>query len=303
MSGAPIRLDRYLLAHPIAAGLGRRRLGALLATGGVRVNGRPARKGTIVRDGDAITLAAWPEPAAPDAGAVTPLAIVHADADLVAVDKPPGMPSTIGKTAGASVAAGLLARFPEMAAIDAARAAGLAHRLDTGTSGLLVAARNPTTYARLRHEFARKAIAKDYLAVVRGRLDRPQVVTEPLARHPRGRSRMMVAPPGMRAWTARTEATPIHADDDLSLVRLRMRTGVTHQLRLHLALLGHPVVGDRRYGDAALEAGVGVEWHYLHAWALTFDAADLPRGLATPFPEHWRALLAERRWPIPTAPR
>jgi 23S rRNA pseudouridine1911/1915/1917 synthase len=301
VSGAPTRLDRFLLAHPVAAALGRRRLGALLAAHGVRVNGRRARKGTIVRSGDTITLAAWPSRPAPDLDGVVPLAVVYEDAHLVAVDKPPGIPTTIGATAGASVAASLLARFPEMAAIDADRGAGLVHRLDTGTSGLLIAARDASSYARLRHEFTRKTVAKEYLAVVRGRLDRPQVVTEPLARHPRRRSRMIVATPGARAWAAHTDITPLVTDGDLSVVRLVMRTGVTHQLRLHLALLGHPVVGDRRYGDATVEARVGVDWHYLHARALQFDAADLPRGLAAPFPTHWCALFATRRWPIPSA--
>jgi 23S rRNA pseudouridine1911/1915/1917 synthase len=276
-------------------------VGALLAAGVVRVNGRRARKGTMVHAGDAVTVADGP-PVDSAASVTSALRLppVHEDADLVAVDKPPGVPTTIGNTAGPSVAAALLARFPEMGVIDPRRAAGLVHRLDTGTSGLLIAARSPTTYARLRREFAAKAIEKEYVAVVRGRLDRPHIVAEPLARHPRRRNRMIVARPDRPGWTARTDVVPLRADDDLSVVRLIMRTGVTHQLRLHLSLLGHPVMGDRRYGDAALESQVGVEWHYLHARALRFDAPDLPRGLAAPFPEHWRALFATRAWPIET---
>ena len=113
---------------------------------------------------------------------------------------------------------------------------------------------------------------------------------------------MVVAPPGTRAWAACTEVTPLISDDDCSLVRLRMRTGVTHQLRLHLARLGHPVIGDRRYGDAPGEPLDGVAWHYLHARAVVFDATDLPRGLATRFPAHWRALFAARSWAIPQLP-
>lgn len=300
VSGAPIRLDRFLLAHPVAAGLGRRRLGALVAAGGVRVNGRAARKGTIVRAGDTITLDAWPRQPPIATGTPLALAVLYEDAELVAIDKPPGIPTTIGKTSGPTVAAGLLARFPEMTSIDANRSAGLVHRLDTGTSGLLLAARTPAVYTRLRHEFTQKAVTKEYLAVVRGRLDRAETVTQPLARHPRRRDRMVVAVRGARAWAAETEILPIVADADLSLVRLRMRTGVTHQLRLHVSLLGHPVLGDRRYGDATLESSVGADWHFLHARALTFDAGDLPRGLATPFPEHWRELFATRRW-TPTA--
>jgi 23S rRNA pseudouridine1911/1915/1917 synthase len=243
-------------------------------------------------------LAGWPQPAPSETSPVLDLTVVYEDTSLIAVDKPPGVPTTIGKTPGPTVAGSLLARFPDMAAIDARRSAGLVHRLDTGTSGLLLAARNPETYGRLRHEFARKAIVKEYLAVVRGRVDRPQVVSQPLARHPRRRDRMVVARTGVRAWAARTEVAPLISDDDLSVVRLVMRTGVTHQLRLHLALLGHPVLGDGRYGDRRLESGVGGDWHYLHARSVIFDDADLPGRIVTPFPHHWRALFSAHRWPI-----
>jgi 23S rRNA pseudouridine1911/1915/1917 synthase len=219
----------------------------------------------------------------------------------VVVDKPPAMPSTAGATRGPSVAALLLARFPEMAAIDERRAAGLVHRLDTGTSGLLVAARNPVAYGRLRGLFARKRVAKDYLAVVRGRLERRTAVAGRLDRHPRRRGRVQMAERGA-GWVARTEVEPLLVADALSLVRLRMRTGVTHQLRVHMALLGHPVAADSRYGKVAAEALTASErralvegWHYLHAAALHFDDAER-RPLVAPFPRHWRALFRELGW-------
>ena len=298
VSGDPIRLDRFLLAHWPAAGLGRRRLGAIFSTGGIRVNGRPARKGTIVRAGDTITLAGWSleTPSPPPS---TPLTVLYNDDDLVAVDKPPGMPATIGRTPGPSLASALLARFPEMAALDDARHAGLVHRLDTGTSGLLLAARHPSAYTRLRNAFTHKTVQKDYLAIVGGRIEEAQVVTVPLARHRRSRGRMVVARALTKAWPARTEITPIEGDGDLTVVRLRMRTGVTHQLRVHLALLGHPIVGDARYGTRAVDRLIGMStpsWHFLHAWTIAFDDADLPRGIVTAFPAHWRPLFAARHW-------
>ena len=299
VSGDPIRLDRFLIAHGPAAGLGRRQVAALFEAGGIRVNGERARKGTIVRAGDTITVAA-PSRQPPSAPFSSPLAILRADADLIAVDKPPGLPTTIGRAPGPSLAAALLARFPEMATIDAQRHAGLAHRLDTGTSGILIAARRPQTYARLRDAFARKAVEKDYLAVVGGRITEPRVVAAPLARHRRSRRRMVVARGTSKAWPARTEIVPIAGDDALTLVRLRMRTGVTHQLRVHLASLGHPIVGDVRYGASAIDREAGTTtpagWHFLHASAIRFDDPDWPREIATAFPAHWRQLFAARNW-------
>ena len=277
-------------------GIGRRAIAALLAAGSVRVNGRPAKKGTLVRAGDEVTIRADP-PALPPAPA-TSLALLHVDADLVAIDKPPGVPTAIGVAEVASVASALLVAFPEMAAIDRTRTAGLVHRLDTGTSGLLIAARNVETYARLRAAFAAKAVEKEYLALVTGRVRGPRTVDAPLARPRRSRKRMVVARDGMRAWPARTEVDPLFGDDDVTLVRLRMRSGVTHQLRLHLASIGHPIIGDARYGDRRVAGRLGstAEWHCLHARAVAFDARDLP-ALRAPFPQHWRPLLAARAWP------
>jgi len=283
----------------------------MLAAGDVRVNGRPAAKGALLRAGDEVAVHAWPEePRLVQVSA--PLPIVRVDADLVAVDKPPGMHSTGGPSAGPSVAAILLARFPEMAAIDPWRAAGLVHRLDTGTSGLLLAARHPAAYRRLRREFTRKAVEKDYLAVVRGAITRPGWVARSLRRAPRSRRRVIPARPGAASgWPARTEFVPLGSAAGLSLVRLRMRTGVTHQLRVHMATLGHPILGDTRYGrlvtTAALAPDVerdanGGEGHYLHAVALRFDSAGFPRGLRTPFPVHWRPLFERLGWPARMPP-
>jgi RluA family pseudouridine synthase len=230
----------------------------------------------------------------------------YVDRNLVAVDKPPGLPSLGGSETRPSVASILLASFPEMAEIDRRRSAGLVHRIDTGTSGLLLAARNPVAYRRLRREFRLKAVAKDYLAVVRGSLREAGHVTLPLRRRSRNRSRMVPARASAAGWPAVTDFTPLLTCGDLTFLRLRMRTGVTHQLRVHMATLGHPVLGDQRYGSSA---GSGVKeqllapgWHYLHALALRFDAPDLPQQLETPFPAHWISLFERIGWPA-EAPR
>lgn len=97
------------------------------------------------------------------------------------------------------------------------------------------------------------------------------------------------------SWPAVTSVTPLRTASALTLVRLRMRTGVTHQLRVHLAALGHPVLGDARYGGADAARGEP-GWHYLHAAVLRADVAGLPPRLATPFPRHWRALCERLGW-------
>ena len=308
-----MRLDRFVRDW-LGAHIGRRRLAAMLAAGDVRVNGRPATKGTLLQPGDEIAVHALPEER-PLVPIRVPIPIVHVDADLVAVDKPPGMPSTGGPSVGPSVAAILLAHFPEMAAIDPWRAAGLVHRLDTGTSGLLLAARHPQAYQQLRALFARKAIEKDYLAVVCGQLVRPGSVARSLGRDPRNRNRMIVARTRMSStWPARTEFVPLGSAAGLTLVRLRMRSGVTHQLRVHMATLGHPILGDARYGKQRPTGAAvlgsecdaeSVQGHYLHAIALRFDTDGLARELRAPFPAHWRPLFQRLGWsaaaPLPDA--
>lgn len=297
--GPPMRLDRYLRDR-LGSQFGRRAVTALLRSDAVRVNGRRAVKSLLLHAGDQIALPEHPAAHPPLLPAPAALTIVYSDADIVAIDKPPGMPSTAGPSRGPSAAAALLARYPEMAAIDSIRSGGLVHRLDTGTSGLLVAARTPAAYVRLRSAFAAKAIVKDYLAVVAGHLMAPGRVVSPLARHPRSRKRMITAPAG-RGWPAETAYRPLAHGGGMTLVRLRMRTGVTHQLRAHLAQLGHPVLGDRRYGtvDTASVGVDAVSWHYLHALRM---AADEPGGLGavltTAFPEHWTPLFARLAWPL-----
>ncbi len=303
MTGDGMRLDRYLAAHGPLAGRGRRDLAAILARGLVRVNGKRARKGTPVRAGDIVTI----EDGAGDttSAVAVPLALLHLDDTLVAVDKPPGLPTTRGRTRGPSLAAALCARFPEMTTIDP-RHGGLVHRLDTGTSGLLLAARCPDRHDRLRRAFAAKRVGKEYLAVVYGRLSGPATIDRPLARHPRSRRRMVIAHGTARAWAAETAVAPIGGDDRYTLVRLVMRTGVTHQLRVHLATLGHPIIGDTHYGGVAAAPApdaLGIvlpPWHFLHACALAFDDALAP-PLAAPFPAHWRPLFEARGWPAPAA--
>lgn len=284
----------------------------MLSAADVRVNGEILPKGALVRAGDEVVVRALAEPALEPVH--VPLRILYRDKRLVAVDKPPGVPST-GRVGGAlSIASMLLASFPEMSAIDTRRDAGLVHRLDTGTSGVLLAARRADAYRELRQAFARKEVEKVYLAVVRGRVDAAGTIDLPLAHHPRSRRRMIPARGTRRpSWPALTVFRPLRHASDATLIELRMRSGVTHQLRVHLAVLGHPILGDTLYGPRGARGTAGQEspseavrdsrgdarsgWHYLHAMALHFDRLKLPPALRAPFPRHWARLFRDYGWP------
>jgi 23S rRNA pseudouridine1911/1915/1917 synthase len=267
------RLDRWL--RRAVPGLSRRLAHRLIADGAVRVDGRRARKGTRLGPGARVLL---PDLSALVADHALILPVVHEDASLVAVDKPGGMPShPLDPREGGTVVAFLLARYPETAAL----AGGLVHRLDTGTSGLLLAARSSAAWAALRAAFRARAVEKRYLALVAGRAG-DATVDVPLAHDPRDPRRMIAARPGLRAWPAESRITRIASDGETSLVAVVMRTGVTHQIRVHLAELGHPVLGDRLYGGPP--AGLPPRRHALHATGLVLPAMDGRPALAVESP-------------------
>lgn len=285
---APMRLDAFLARADV--GCSRRVLRALVADGVVRVNGRRAAKGARVVAGDVVTLPRF-DGIVPEAD--LPVTIVHVDADVVVVAKPGGMPGhALDPRQTGTVAAFLAARFPETAAVGDALSSGLVHRLDTGTSGLLVAARHATAHARLRAAFRAGAVTKRYLALVGGTPPATTTtVTHALAHDGSDRGRMRVARPGDRAWPARSEVTTLARGTRGALVGVTIRTGVTHQVRAHLATLGCAVVGDARYGgaDAALPRGR----HALHAAGVTLpqDAAAA-WSLWSPLPADLAAVAA-----------
>lgn len=279
----PARLDAMVRdALPAAS---RRLVRALIDDGSVRVNGRRAAKGTRVAPGDVVEVPALPALApAPD----LPLAVLHEDADVIAVDKPGGVPGhALDPRERGTTAAALLARYPELARVGGPLDAGLVHRLDTGTSGVLVAARTPAAYAALREAFRTHAVVKRYVAVVEGVPRRRTTIDEALAHDPGDRRRMRVARVGERAWPARTALVSVEAHGGRALVEVEIRTGVTHQVRVHLAHVGHPVVGDGIYGAASTE--LGPERHALHARRLEIPARDL--RVEAPVPDDLAALV------------
>lgn len=278
----PARLDAFV--RRVCPALSRRVAHRLIDDGLVRVNGHVAAKGTRLAAGDRVVLPAVRLEPEPD----LPVGIVHVDEHLIVVDKPGGMPAhALDPRQRGTVAAFLAGRFPETAGLGDPLTSGLVHRLDTGTSGLLLAARTPEAHATLRAAFRAGGVAKRYLALVAGAPPPHATIDRALAHDPRDRRRMIAALPGQRAWPARTEITTLRSTGDRALVEATLHTGVTHQVRVHLALLGCPVLGDALYGGP--DAGLSPGRHALHASSIALAGvrrldSDLPPDLAALLP-------------------
>jgi 23S rRNA pseudouridine1911/1915/1917 synthase len=272
----PTRLDACLRA--LAPELSRRLVRTLVADGAVLVNGRPARKGTRVSDGDVVELpAVAPLAAEPD----LPLRVLYEDPNVIAIDKPGGVPGhALDPRQRGTMAAALLARYAELGTVADPLAAGLVHRLDTGTSGVLVAARSPHVHRELRAAFRRHEVTKRYAAVVVGTPVAGTVVDAALAHDPHDRRRMRVARATDRAWPARTVIVAVEPHGENALVEVEIRTGVTHQVRVHLAELGTPIVGDALYGTPS--AVLAPRRHALHARRLDVPSYGLRIDAAIP---------------------
>jgi 23S rRNA pseudouridine1911/1915/1917 synthase len=195
---------------------------------------------------------------------VKPFSIAYEDEHLLVVDKAPGVVVHPARGHREDTLSQLLAGS---ASGGDPQRAGIVHRLDRDTSGLLVVARSERAHALLQKALARREIEREYLALVRGRPPaRSGTIEAPIGRDPRVRTRMAVG--GAHAREARTHFELDRAFADTSLLRLRLETGRTHQIRVHLRAIGHPVVGDPEYGGAKL---LGLERQFLHATRLAFD--------------------------------
>jgi 23S rRNA pseudouridine1911/1915/1917 synthase len=298
--GSP-RLDAMLRAR--LPGVSRRDIHFAIATGLVTVNGRPGAKGQRLRPGDRIDVGRL-EPAlgVPPAPGELEIAVLHVDDTVMALDKPAGIAATARRFRGQPSAAGyLLARFPELAGVGPSPLeAGLAHRLDTETSGVLLVARTPSAWTNLRRQFRGRGVRKEYLALVHGRLEQVQRLEDDLAHRPGSPARMGVVKPAptrsgspRRAWHALCSVDPIARARDTTLVRVDLETGVTHQVRVQLAAIGHAIVGDALYGEATLAASERSRL-LLHAATLTLRHPGTGAALSvrSPLPADFRGLLS-----------
>jgi 23S rRNA pseudouridine1911/1915/1917 synthase len=257
------RIDRFLCDQCHVSGrAGARRL---IEAGAVRINGRRAAPGQRLAHGDRVELDAEPGLEAV-ADAEVALSIVHEDAWLVVADKPSGMPShPLRAGERGTLASGLLARYPEMRGVGySPREPGLVHRLDTDTSGLMLCARDARTFGLLKGQLEHGEIDKRYLALCMGE---PAVGLHEAWLSARGRRVTVRAQPFGTAQAVRTEVLRARVGTAASLVEVRVGRARRHQIRAHLAALGHPILGDALYGGPA---ALGLGHHFLHASELGF---------------------------------
>jgi len=299
------RLDKFL-ADQLA--LSRTQAGRLIADKRVRSRGKALRASAILERGDEITVDMPPEESAPRtyATAHADLAFVYEDEHLAVLDKPAGLVVHPGPGHWNDTLVNVLTeRGTELAAQGGEARPGIVHRLDRDTSGLLVVAKSDLAHRKLAAAIERREVTRVYAALVWGHLRKRSVDIEaPIARHPKERKRMTVAQGGRHAVThAGVVARFAHAD----LLRVRLGTGRTHQIRVHLAHVGCPIVGDREYtfgGSRRVTPSARVEAErlealaprqLLHAAALSFvhPVTGAPLALTSEWPADLRPALAD----------
>ncbi len=291
------RLDQWL-AQALPQ-LSRSQLQKLIRQGQILVAGQSVRPSSAVQTGEVITVylpAVEPDAPQPE---TTPLAVVYEDDDLVVINKPAGMVvhPAHGHASGTLVNA-LLARYPDLASLslsdgEATDRPGIVHRLDRDTSGLIMVARTPQALRRLQQQFKARTVEKTYLALVFGRPEAPEGIIEvPLGRDPRFRQKMA---PRADGKPARTHYRVLEDFEPYSLLEVGLETGRTHQIRVHLAWLKCPVVGDTVYGRK--KNVLGLKRQFLHAWRLRFRHPRTGETieLEAPLDAHLQAVLGQLR--------
>lgn len=265
------RLDRVV---SLLCEMTRREAAALVAAGGVRVGGRPVTlRSSRVAQGDDLEVDRPPPrtKVRPWAQDDVEVPIIHVDDHVLVVDKPAGLvvhPGA-GQPCGTLVN-GLLSVYPEIAPVGAPERPGIVHRLDKGTSGLLVVARTQLAYDSLVEQLGLRSVERRYLALVWGRFDSPAgAVDAPVGRGSANPTKMAVSAGGRPARTSYRVLQLFTQPAKATFVACRLETGRTHQVRVHLAAIGHPVVGDDRYGGARPSIDPGRP--FLHASQLGFD--------------------------------
>jgi len=258
---AGVRLDQALVR--LYPQYSRSRLQQWIRQGQVTLDGRHPRPRDRVRGGEAVTVVPQAEAAQEHQAQALPLSLSYEDEYILVVDKAPGM--VVHPAAGnweGTLLNALLHHAPELATVPQA---GLVHRLDKDTSGLLVVARTLPAHRHLVEQLQAREMKREYLALVQGTLVSGGTVDAPVGRHPRHRTRMAVVPGGRSAVT---HYRVVERLAGYTLVRVRLETGRTHQIRVHMAHLGHPLVGDPVYGGRRrLPPGASPEWvSALHAF-------------------------------------
>ncbi|MGE3310390.1 MAG: RluA family pseudouridine synthase [Limisphaerales bacterium] len=294
-----VRLDSYLRGQLPAVSRGA--VQRLIESGAVRVNGLPAKVTQTPRFGDRIEVT-WPEPVPAEARAeALPLSVLYEDDDLLVLNKAAGVVvhPAVGHAEGTLVNALLHHCAGKLSGVGGVARPGIVHRLDKDTSGCLVVARHDAAHVALAAQFAGRTLEKIYQALVCGVMgSRSGEIRAAIARHPSHRKRMAVSEGagGREAWTSyRVETQWAEA----ARISATLHTGRTHQIRVHCAHIGHPIVGDATYGkraNARLEEALGfrAERQMLHAWRLAFAHPTTGRRMAfeAPLPDDFLAAVA-----------
>jgi 23S rRNA pseudouridine1911/1915/1917 synthase len=292
-----LRLDRVLATE--VAGYSRSRIQRLIEDGHVTLpRVKTAKANTAVRDGDVITIE-LPEPVAPaPAAEALPLEVVYQDSDIIVVNKPAGMvvhPGA-GHERGTLVNA-LLHHVEDLSGIGGERRPGIVHRLDKGTSGVMVVAKNDAAHHELARQFHDREVEKVYVALVWGLVQQRKRIDIPIGRDPVHREKISTR--ARRARSAVTRVTWARHVPGLSLLRVAIATGRTHQIRVHLTAIGHPIVGDALYGGIHrrmpqhLRAVQQLTRPFLHAERLAFVQPRTGERLefTAPLPDDLRTVV------------
>ena len=258
------RLDKHLA--DLCPDLSRSFIQKMIAEGRVRVNGRAVRAGYRLKASDVVVMD--PQAEQPDIPEPRPfdLAIVYEDAEVLVVDKPAGVPTHPGPGhGGGTLSNALLAYLPDLADVGDPSRPGIVHRLDMDTSGLLIVAKTADAHRDLSAQFKQRSVSKMYVALVEGLVEPSEGVIEaPIGRNIKRRKEMAIVQDG-RESTTRYETVRIF--DGYTLLRVTPKTGRTHQVRVHMAAIGYPVVGDSVYG----RRNNCLARHFLHAAYLRFQ--------------------------------
>jgi 23S rRNA pseudouridine1911/1915/1917 synthase len=290
-----LRLDQFLVDQFLAnqsVQLTRSRLHSLIIQGHVRVNGNLARPSQRVRPGDIISVTVPPPRELDLAPERIPLEVIFQDPDLIVINKPAGLSVHPGPGhPGGTLVNALLACCPDIRGIGGALRPGIVHRLDKDTSGLMMIAKTDRAHLHLSQQIKSRLVTKGYLALAMGRMmPREGIIDAPIARDPRDRKKMAVVVGGKES---RTRFRVVEQFDGGTLLELYLESGRTHQIRVHLADLGHPLLGDAVYGRASTTLGR----QFLHAHHLSFQHPSTGGKLdfRTGLPEDLASVLGHHR--------
>lgn len=294
------RLDHFLVTQ--IPEHSRSQIQRLIKDGHVRLGGRTVTPHTALRAGDAVFVDLPPPVEPKPISQPLPIDIVYEDDDVVVVNKAAGMVvhPAAGHADGTLVNA-LLYHIEDLSGIGGERRPGIVHRLDRGTSGLMVVAKNDAAHVELTRQFQDREVEKEYVALVWGVVQPGRRIDAPIGRDPVHREKMSAR--ARRARSAVTRVTHAEHMRGVSLLHLAIATGRTHQIRVHLSAIGHPIVGDRLYGGtrrhqpADLRALTHLERPFLHAARLAFGHPTDERRMefTAPLPADLQAVLDELR--------